>query len=253
MKVRRSFNNKDIDTICDFFRQFNLKNIPRGMNGIKERLNPGFDLQSYYKCYFICETCGEAALVWKDKCQACDGSQKFNFYLCSIQQQLRQLFLAKGFLNKIHCQKQKHIEQFSWTTYGQILKNIPPEAFTLMINADGVCTSNKNMSLWPFVIIMNELPIPERRYIENVLVAGTIPTMNKPKNIVFETCLGLISQQLHDLENGEYFYTSESYQKEFLRFYLIASCTDKPAEALMQNTVQFNAQYGCSKCFHKGD
>ncbi|CAF4807113.1 unnamed protein product, partial [Rotaria sp. Silwood2] len=117
----------------------------------------------------------------------------------------------------------------------------------MIINCDGVCTPNKNLSLWPFDFMFNEIPIRERRYLENVLIAGVIPATKKPTNVIFKTCLKFICDDLMQLESGQWYYVKDLDQQIIIHFYTIASCTDKPAEALMQNTVVFNAEYGCPK------
>ena len=100
--------------------------------------------------------------------------------------------------------------------------------------------------------MVNEIPIPERRYLENVLIAGAIPATRKPTNLIFKTCLKLICNDLLQLESGQWFYVNNLDQQIIIHFYVIASCTDKPAEALMQNVVLYNVEYGCPKCFCKG-
>ncbi|CAF4399153.1 unnamed protein product [Rotaria sp. Silwood2] len=123
----------------------------------------------------------------------------------------------------------------------------------MIINSDGGSTPNKYLSLWPFILTLNELPIPERRYLENILVAGIMPTGKKPTNSVVQTCLNLIYEQLIQLEFGQEFFINDIDQRKIIHFYNIASCTDKPAAALMENVVQYNAGYGCPKCFHAGE
>ncbi|CAF4319708.1 unnamed protein product, partial [Rotaria magnacalcarata] len=104
----------------------------------------------------------------------------------------------------------------------------------MTINCDGVCTPNKTLQLWPFVLMLNEIAIPDRRYLENVTIAGIIPATKKPTHAIFETCLTLI------------------YQRIVINLFTIARCADKPAESLMQNVVQYNSEYGCPKCLCTG-
>ncbi|CAF1574932.1 unnamed protein product, partial [Didymodactylos carnosus] len=118
---------------------------------------------------------------------------------------------------------------------------------------DGVVTPNQNISLWPFILMINEVPIPQRRYTENIIIAGVIPAKVKPNNIVFEACLDLITEDLQLIENGQQYYISDLDATDTLHFFTIASCTDKPAEALMENVVVYNAEYGCPKCFTPGE
>jgi hypothetical protein len=222
------------------------------MRAIEQQLCPEFDLKQFYKCYYICSICGISDLNQIIACQSCNDASIFKFYLCSIKQQIQQLVSVFGFYSKLKEEKLKNVHLFSNTTYGDILQEIEDNAFTMIINTDGVCTPNKNLSLWPFVLILNELPIPDRRYLENIIVAGIIPTGKKPTNPVVQTSLHLIYEQLIQLEQGQDFYINDIDEQKTLYFYNIASCTDKPAEALMENVVSYNAEYGCPKCFHAG-
>ena len=61
-------------------------------------------------------------------------------------------------------------------------------------------------------MIFNELPIPERRYLENMLIAGIIPTLKKPTNYIVQTCLQLIYEQLINLELGQEFFINDLNQ-----------------------------------------
>ena len=251
-KVRRLQNNKDIDSLCKLNNALSLDLFPKSMKAIEQQLHPDFDLNEFYKFYSVCSNCGAYDSNSMFKCKSCNDALIFKFYLCSIKQQIQQLLSIFGFFTRLKEEKIKNINLFSSTKYGEILQEIEFNAFTLMISFDGVSTGNKNLSLWPFIMIFNELPIPERRYLENILIAGIIPTGKKPTNHVVQTCLQLIYEQLIKLELGEDFFINDLDRREVIHFYNVASCTDKPAEALMENIVAFNAEYGCPKCFYAG-
>lgn len=251
-KIRRLQNNRDIDVLCEFFTALSMENIPKSMKSIQQQLCAAFDLNKLSECYHICSNCGSSSSDNVKACQSCPNAIIVKFYLCSIKQQIQQLLAIPGFYSKLKEEKLKNIYSFSNTKYGEILKEIANDSFTMIINTDGVCTPNKNLSLWPFVLILNELPVRDRRYLENVTIAGIIPTGKKPSNSVVQTCLRLIHDQLNQLELGQEFYINDIDERKILQFHTIASCTDKPAEALMENVVPFNAEYGCPKCFTRG-
>ncbi len=47
------------------------------------------------------------------------------------------------------------------------------EAFTFLLNTDGISLSQKSKStIWPVILVINELPIEIRFCIENILIAG---------------------------------------------------------------------------------
>lgn len=251
-KIRRLQNNKDLDILCDFFRVLSVENIPRNMKSIQQQLHYDFNLEHFCNCYYVCSNCGASSFNKINICMLCQNAIIYKLYICSIKKQLQQLMSIPGFYNKLKEEKLKNIYLFSNTKYGEILQEIQNESFTMLINIDGVCTPNKNLSLWPFVFVLNELPVLDRRYLENVTIAAIIPTGRKPTNPVIETCLQLIYEQLIQLEKGQEFFVKDADERKILHFYTIASCTDKPAEALMENVVQYNAEYGCPKCFTQG-
>ena len=251
-KIRRLQNNKDIDYICGLFHSLSFNLFPKSMKAVQQQLHPAFDLNKFYKFHKICSKCGAYGSNAMFTCTSCNDASTFKFYLCSIKQQIQQLLSIHGFFTQLKEEKIKNLNLFSCTKYGEIRREIEPHAFTFMISFDGVSTGNKNLSLWPFTMIFNELPITERRYLENILIAGIIPTEKKPTNYVVQSCLQLIYEQLIELELGEQFFINDLDQREIIHFYNVASCTDKPAEALMENTVAYNSEYGCPKCFHAG-
>ena len=251
-KIRRLQNNKDIDFLCKLFNVFSMMNMPKNMKAIEKQLNNRFHLETFYECFHICSNCGASNSDKMVICQLCDDKLIFKFYLCSIKKQIQQLLSIPGFYNKLKEEKIKNMHSFSNTRYGEILQEIENDSFTMLINSDGVCTPNKNLSIWPFILMINELPIHDRRYLENITIAGIIPTSRKPTNSVVQTCLRLIYEQLLQLEEGAEFYVNDLDERKILHFYTIASCTDKPAEALMENVVPYNAAYGCPKCFAQG-
>ncbi|CAF2964909.1 unnamed protein product [Rotaria sp. Silwood2] len=252
-KVRRFQNNKDVDVICKFFNLLSSQHIPKSMKAIQQQLHQDFDLKKFCTCYYICSNCGTSDSNYTVICRSCNDTSIFKFYLCSIKHQIQQLLSIFGVFSKLKEEKLKNMQLFSNTKYGKILQEIEDNALTMIINSDGGSTPNKYLSLWPFLLILNELPIPERRYLENMLVAGIIPTGKKPTNSVVQACLHLIYEQLIQLEIGQEFYINDIDERRIIHFYNIASCTDKPAEALMENVVPYNAEYGCPKCFHAGE
>ena len=45
--------------------------------------------------------------------------------------------------------------------------------YSFTINTDGVSLADKsNLSIWPIFLIINELPIEERFFIDNIIIAG---------------------------------------------------------------------------------
>jgi hypothetical protein len=48
------------------------------------------------------------------------------------------------------------------------------EAFTFLMNTDGISLAEKsNLSIWPIFFAINELPVEERFWIDNIIIADT--------------------------------------------------------------------------------
>lgn len=55
------------------------------------------------------------------------------------------------------------------------------EAFSLLINADGISSFEKpRLTIWPVYLVVNEIPIQERFRVENLALAGLSVGEEKP-------------------------------------------------------------------------
>ncbi|CAF0973343.1 unnamed protein product [Rotaria sp. Silwood1] len=61
----------------------------------------------------------------------------------------------------------------------------------------------------------------------------------------------MIYQECAQLEAGVTFFIP-GVGEQNIKFFIIASCTDKPAQSLLTNMVSHNANYSCAKCFTEG-
>ncbi|CAF1047621.1 unnamed protein product [Didymodactylos carnosus] len=98
------------------------------------------------------------------------------------------------------------------TYYGKFLSFEPETTFTLTLNADGIQKNKANSTtgLWPIVLVLNELPYPQKCYIENVLLAGIVRAKKSPNNNVIQASLNLVVDELLELEAGVSFYTKDT-------------------------------------------
>ncbi|CAF4055706.1 unnamed protein product [Rotaria sordida] len=109
-------------------------------------------------------------------------------------------------------QRKIYKENLQATKYGHILNSESEESFTMILNIDGAVTKNKHVSLWPITFMINEIPLPNRRYSESIILDG----------------------------------------EQNIKFFIIALCTDKPVQSLLTNMVSHNANYSCTQCFTEG-
>ncbi|CAF4252206.1 unnamed protein product [Rotaria sp. Silwood2] len=115
----------------------------------------------------------------------------------------------------------------------------------MVLNADGVITKNKHISLWPITLMINEIPLPTRRYSESIILGGVLPALQHPSNKLFKTVMDIIYEQCIRLEAGVKFFLPDEGERT-LKFYLIATCTDKPAQSLLRENFTC-----CSKTSRK--
>lgn len=249
-KTRRQQNNTDVDIFCDLVHSLNVTNAPTSWKSIKQRFK--LDVPGNWSVLVICNNCGKkATLPNVTVCVECSSDCMVSFYHYPLVEQLQHLLLIPNVYRQMQKQRLIHINDFNDTRYAQILSTEQNNSFTMVLNTDGIVTKNKHISLWPITLMINEVPLPVRRYSESILVGGVISAAKHPSNKLFRTIFDVVFDQCHQLEMGVKFYIPGG-SEQLLKFFLIASCADKPAQSLIANMVSYNASYSCSKCSIKG-
>jgi len=249
LKIRKKQNKAEINTYCSFMRALNIPEMPTSWEYIKRKME--LDVSSKCFCCKICNLCGVTAVNQQSSCLQCKSDIMIEFYYYPIAEQLQHLLLMSNVYNQMQHQRDINKENFNATEYGRILNSEFGEFFTMILNIDGVVTKNKHISLWPLTIMINEIPLPNRRYSEFIILGGVLPALKHPSNKLFQTVTKIIYEQCAQLETGVKFFIPDVGEK-LIKFFLIASCTDKPAQALLTNMVSHNSDYSCAKCFIKG-
>lgn len=227
----------------------NFNKFPGSWRAIKSKIN--LDTSAKWTLVRICNDCGSTADNYNDcKCENCH-SNLLDFYHYPIIEQLQHILLVPNLFRKMNEQRLTNMKNLKETKYGEILTNESDSTFTMIINCDGVVTKNRHVALWPITLMVNEIPLPERRYTESIVLAGVLPATKHPSHKLFETILRIIVEQLEQLESGVDFLVNDT-GRMCLKFFLIASCTDKPAASLLVNMVAHNASFSCTKCFTPG-
>ncbi|CAF1497861.1 unnamed protein product [Adineta ricciae] len=132
-------------------------------------------------------------------------------------------------------------------TYGDLF-------ISLTLNIDGIQPNKGSQkTIWPILLIINELPLKRRFSLENIILAGIWPGPKKPSRTHMHLFLKPLIGELIRLEKGDDFFLpsdslSLSNQLVHIRIYLIAACCDKPAQALIQNIPEPIAAFGCGRC-----
>jgi hypothetical protein len=249
-KIRKKQNNTEINTYCNLMRALNVPEMATSWKSIKRKME--LDVSSKWFCCKICNICGMKAIDQKSSsCFQCKSNVMVEFYYYPLAEQLQHLLLMPNVYNQMKHQQLINKENLRATKYGHILNSESGEFFTMIINIDGVVTKNKHISLWPLTIMINEIPLPNRRYLEFIILGGVLPASKHPSNKLFQTVMNIIYEQCAQLEAGVKFFIP-GVGEQTVKFFLIASCTDKPAQSLLTNMVAHNSNYSCAKCFIKG-
>ena len=106
------------------------------------------------------------------------------FYYIKIEEQIKRIFRITNILQQTTESQASlgNIEDFKdFSLYRNFLKSKfgslinKREAFTLLLNTDGISLCDKsNLSLWPVFIVINELDKNIRFCVENVIIAGKL-------------------------------------------------------------------------------
>ena len=122
--------------------------------------------------------------------------------------------------------------------------------FSLLWNTDGVSIfRSSNTNIWPFYLVINELPFEIRFSRPHMLMCGLWHgQMTKP---LMNTYLQPILDELLKLENGFEINTVSGVKN--VQGYLLAGTADLPAKSLVLCMVNFNAAFSCHKCLQQGE
>ncbi|CAF1123701.1 unnamed protein product [Brachionus calyciflorus] len=103
--------------------------------------------------------------------------------------------------------------------------------FTFLIKTDGIEMCNKSdNSIWPMILVINEIPLEQRISFDNIIIAGLSVANGKPN------LNGLI------------------WMKAFINMQiLIAGVFDKPARSCVLNFTSSTGYFSCLKCLQKGE
>ena len=218
-------------------------------------------------CYY-CPTCFSLLSVTDTVCTICNtvfhSAKDMAYFLhFSISNQIRALFSKQKFLVGINhrFQRQKqHIDHYEdiydgllykrFMSPGGVLESI--NNLSLLWNVDGIpLFKSSKYSLWPIYFVINELPYRQRILKENCILAGLWFGEAKPNMSIY---LKTVVKELITLENPGIEISSPFVPTPFMcKVILLAGSCDLPAKCLVLNSVQFNGNYGCSKCLQPGE
>lgn len=180
----------------------------------------------------------------------------------SLVKQLSTLFKREKFTELVRNHRFAHFEKVRSNSIcdvydGQLYKDLFNSGFlsnrnniSFSMNTDGVSIfKSSSTSMWPVYLLINELPIKQRKARENTLFYGFWISPKKPIMWCF---MKPLYEELAELEKGVQF--SDHNGDLFLCQATLLSCVcDLPAKCLVTNSMQFNGQFGCWHCLQPGE
>ncbi|CAF4358105.1 unnamed protein product [Rotaria sp. Silwood2] len=269
LKTRHSLSAVCINDICSLLCLLNVPDAPRSWFQVKKALNKSFVSPLDRKIWWICPSCKKAAdnafkcsdpiCSW---CFAPPASIPLYFYTFNIREQINSILAITTdiYLPK-HTKGTSFVnlpmrDIFDGAHYNKLLDKESGKVLTLTMNTDGIQPYNSTgKSIWPVTFVINEVKRNKRFLFQNLILGGIWPGPMKPKRFEMSAFLETIVVQLKELEQGSHFEcrSGASFVRQFLKVFLICTCMDKPAQALVQNLPEPTAQFGCGRCEIRGE
>jgi hypothetical protein len=180
-----------------------------------------------------------------------------------LEEQLKKIMQRPGILKAIQSRfsrKKKQVDGIEDIYDGKMYRKLfesggplsPENPYNISFswNTDGIPNfKSSKFSLWPFYLIINELPYRQRMMKENMILCGLWFGESKPFMSLFTKPL---MKSLKMLETNGIEYEVDNEQI-LTKAFLICGTADLPAKSLVLNCNQFNGQFSCLKCLHPGE
>lgn len=152
--------------------------------------------------------------------------------------------------NTAQCSTDSYDDITSGLYYKSIRSKSNSPFLSLSVNTDGIkiFKSAKASSVWPLLVVVNEVPKEHRYKKENFVVAGLWfgkdPDMAMFMRFLIEEIEEISAKGLSVVLNGK---------PEFLNMHNIIFTSDSPAKAKVLNCTVYSGFYGCPYCLHPGN
>ncbi|KAA0705011.1 hypothetical protein E1301_Tti019603 [Triplophysa tibetana] len=215
------------------------------------------------RIYYVCEQCNNvmSSELENVHCVQCNithedtnRSTKNCFIYLSLEYQIRNLLKMPGITDKLVQRQTETSTSVSDITDGFLYQkalggsDTPLQTLTLTFSCDGVPVFKKSpCSIWPLLCTINELPEKMRQ--DNVLLCGLWFGDEKPQ---MRTFLKPFVDECVKLEDSGFTWEMDKGVSINTKVIPLVLVSDSVARPLIQNFKQFNGEYGCSYCLHKG-
>lgn len=211
--------------------------------------------------HYFCSNCYKIRSSQDDLCDRCTEETRTVCYFIKfpLLPQLAAMFKRPEFVEALKYrfnrkkQNDDNIEDlYDCQTYLEAVTRFLKTIFDIsfMWNWDGLQIFKSNtFSLWPFYLIINELP-PEMRFkSENILIAGLWGCVTKPHPNLF---LLPIYKDLQMLKAGVVMEVHGEQEKQIVHAECISGSCDSPARATIFNQKLHSGFYSCPICKIRG-
>jgi hypothetical protein len=258
LKSRHHLSNQCVYDIIALLRLFS-KNIPSSYKALCTVLRKRSITHANPSTNTICPHC-EKLSGQLNRCTSCSAmyspiplSAIPLFYTYDIGSQIEAILATSSHL--LFNDSDSHGTHMSGITHGNMYKSLvareSERLLTLSMNVDGIQPNKgSDQSLWPILMVINEIERKKRFSLENLIIAGMWPGPSKPSRSQMFLFFENIMKDLKVLEQGSS--TDEQEKEQFFKIFLLASCCDKPAQCLIQCLPEPIAFFGCGFCEIQG-
>jgi len=258
-KRRHHLSIECVSDLLSLLLLLGVDNVPRSWYQLKQSVAPTNPARSYFT---PCEHCSSPSSN-RLKCSNCgkkisNGPYENTFMNFSIRDQLEIILNNNNTVfDAISSATTNSISDIRDGNVYRKLGTICHERFlTFTMNIDGVeVKKGSKVSIWPVLLVINELPFNQRYNLENTIIAGVWLARHKPSRTEMKCLLSPVMEELSQLEQEYTFvdYSKPSNKQDtIINVFLIAACCDKPAQALIQNIPEPIAAFGCGRCEIEG-
>ena len=253
LKKQHRLSTKCMDDIIALLKVLRVSNTPSSWHKVKRLLS---EAKPTSIIHFVCPVCTETTDNEKQctNCSSTHTRKLSSFRSFSITEQIENIIINNDAIDLLYDSKSTALRDLrDGAVFRSLREKSTDRILTLTLNIDGIQPSrNTQSTIWPILMVINELP-PQRRFaLENIVLAGVWSAKSKPSRDSVKLFLQPLIDELLDLEKG-YVFASADGNYYAVHVYLIAACCDKPAQALVQCIPEPIASFGCGQCEVEGE
>ncbi|XP_038577357.1 uncharacterized protein LOC119904615 isoform X2 [Micropterus salmoides] len=226
--------------------------VPKSVWFLKQHF---LDYNDKTELHFYCPSCSNYLGVEPaNKCGVCQQKglleKAYYFLVMPLKVQLRNTLAHVQSKLRKHFTRDACVSDINTgTEYRRETQGVHTDRITLTFKGDGspVFNSSKT-SIWPILCTINELPFVDR--CKNVLLHTLWFGKGKPQ---VQSYFTPFIRELQKLGDTGFRWKDETGSEHHTKVTAKICICDAVARAMVQNFKQFNGEFGCGFCYHKGE